>query len=209
MNITDAAELEEAERAITTVRSAEIAAGPAPKTFDFATLKTIHKTLFQEVYSWAGTPRDVRIAKTSLFCNPQFIDQSAQEIFQKLKDEKYLQGLPKEQFIDRLAYYMGEVNALHPFREGNGRTQRLFFTQLAKAAGYNLDFTKMDKERLLQADIEAMRFRYEPLKNLIQENIEPIQIQKTSIKEQIETIKEQRATPKPQPQHDKTKTHKK
>lgn len=189
LNITDPAALHNAERSITAVCSAKLLKKPLPKTFNFATLKSIHKALFDPIYPWAGQTRDVRIAKTSLFCNPQFIDQSAEDIFTNLKYENYLQGLDKDTFVDRLSYYMGEINALHPFREGNGRTQRIFCQQLAEAAGYELSFEQMNKEQLLQADIEAMRFNYDPLKSLLHNNIAPLQ--KPSIKKQIETIKSQ------------------
>ncbi len=174
LDITDPLILHDAERAITTVRTAELLKKPLPKIFDFATLKSIHKFLFAEIYSWAGQPREVRIAKTSLFCNPQFIEQSAKDIFADLKRENYLRELDQDTLIERLAYYMGEVNALHPFREGNGRTQRIFFLQLAEAAGYKLAFAQMDKDRLLQADIEAMRFNYAPLQALLRENLTPL-----------------------------------
>ena len=70
-----------------------------------------------------------------MFCLPQYIRPSAVEIFRQLRDENFLRGLNRDAFVDRLTYYLGEVNAIHPFREGNGRTQRAFFEQLAEDAG--------------------------------------------------------------------------
>jgi cell filamentation protein len=74
-----------------------------------------------------GQIRTVAVAKGSLFCLPQYIESSAAGIFRALRGENSLQGLERRPFIDRLAFYLGEVNAVHPFREGNGRTQRAFF----------------------------------------------------------------------------------
>jgi cell filamentation protein len=77
----------------------------------------------------------VAIAKSAMFCLPQYIESSAAVIFRELRDEDCLRGLDRGIFVGRLAYYLGEVNALHPFREGNGRAQRAFFGQLARDAG--------------------------------------------------------------------------
>ena len=78
------------------------------------------------------------IAKGAMFCLPQYIDSSAAIIFRELHDEDCLRDLSRDAFVGRLAYYLGEVNALHPFREGNGRAQRAFFAQLARSTGFTL-----------------------------------------------------------------------
>ncbi len=70
-----------------------------------------------------------------------------------------------------MAYYMGEINALHPFREGNGRTAREFFRQLSLNAKYTLDFSKTEKEELLTADIEAFNGKYDKLINILEKVI--------------------------------------
>ena len=85
---------------------------------DIKHLQAIHRYIFQDVYDWAGKVRTVDIAKGNMFCNVRFISGQADEIFTKLKEEKYLAGLDEETFIKRLAYYFSEINALHPFREG-------------------------------------------------------------------------------------------
>jgi cell filamentation protein len=92
----------------------------------------------------------------------------AESIFGKLRDEKWLKGLKKEDFIARLAYYMGEINALHPFREGNGRTQRVFFAELARRGGYKLNFSQMNPNELLEADIAAYKKDYSLLLSLLE-----------------------------------------
>jgi cell filamentation protein len=80
-------------------------------------------------------------------------------------------GLDKSEFIEKMAYYMGEINALHPFREGNGRTAREFFRQLSLNAKYPLDFSKTEKKKLLIADIEAFNGSYEKLIRILEKII--------------------------------------
>ena len=92
-----------------------------------------------------------------------YIESHAAEIHEKLKQSNFLTGLGKTDFIVKLAHFMGEINALHPFREGNGRTARLYFKQLSINAGYDLEFHKTSKEALLNADIQAFNREYEPL----------------------------------------------
>lgn len=78
------------------------------------------------------------------------------DLFAQLKAENYLQNLKRDDFIKRAAFYISEINALHPFREGNGRTQRIFIRQVAKQAGWNLNFTSVDPASLRNAYIASM-----------------------------------------------------
>lgn len=146
------------ERAITGVTAAELEANPIDGEFDLAHLQAIHKALFGDVYDWAGTVREKGlIAKgNSLFCAAEFIVPYFDGLFSKLKSEDFLRGLEREEFIRRVAFYISEINALHPFREGNGRAQRIFVNQLARQAGWNLNFTAVDPERLCDAYISSM-----------------------------------------------------
>lgn len=176
-DIQDSEKLEAIERQITSSREFELKKQPINGKFDLKHLQEIHKTIFGDIYSWAGNLRDVDIAKTRTFCFNQYISTIADDIFDELKKDKFLVGLEKSDFIDKLSYYMGEVNALHPFREGNGRTQRHFFAQLAEYAGYSLDFSKTDKQTLLTADINAMDGKYDKLKNILANCIQPLQIE--------------------------------
>ena len=95
------------------------------------------------------------IAKGVLFCEAMFIDDMAKEIFTCLKKENHLAGLNRSDFVKRMAFYFGEVNALHPFREGNGRTQREFFRELAKANRYKLSFVGVTEEEMIQASADS------------------------------------------------------
>jgi cell filamentation protein len=111
---------------------------PVSPSYDLPHLREIHKRVFGDIYEWAGQIRTAAIAKGAMSCLPQYIDSSAAVIFRELHDEDCLRGLRRGAFAGRLPYYLGEVNALHPFREGNGRAQRAFFGQLARDAGFTL-----------------------------------------------------------------------
>lgn len=147
--------LSEAERKYTAIRSLELLNHPVSGKFDLKHLQAIHKHLFQDIYPWAGELRTVDIAKSNLFCLSQFIPNFADDIFRQLKSENYLKGLAKDIFVKRCAYYFCEINALHPFREGNGRSQREFIRQLALNAGWIIDWYKIEPAEMLQASIDS------------------------------------------------------
>src|SRR5215510_10542970 len=146
---------------------------PIPKKYGFDTFCKIHKIIFSDIYEWAGKIRqgDFFSKGSSIFCRGQYINESAIEIFSNLLKENNLCGLNKNNFIERIAFYMGEVNALHPFREGNGRTLREYFRQLFLNANYILDFSKTDNKNLLLADIEAFNGKYDMLIKILEEAI--------------------------------------
>ncbi len=102
-----------------------------------------------------------------MFYLPQYIDSSAAIIFRELRDEDCLRGLRRDAFVGRLAHYLGEVNALHPFREGNGRAQRAFFGQLARDAGFTLTWQHLDPVRNVEASAAIMRGDSEPMREML------------------------------------------
>ena len=124
--------------------------------FDLPHLQTIHRIVFQDIYSWAGEVRTIPIAKNHPFCLPQFIEEQATQLFASLASEQGLVNLKCEVFIDRLTHFMSELNAIHPFREGNGRSQRMFFELLASDAGYVLDWSQTTEAENIAAHIAAM-----------------------------------------------------
>ncbi|EFC78784.1 Fic family protein, partial [Parafrankia sp. EUN1f] len=95
------------------------------------------------------------------FCRPLFIEAELAKLFLKLKNDHYLIGLKREYFVAQLAVLYGEVNALHPFREGNGRAQRAFLRQLGAAAGWTVNWPALDKESNDGA-CHRYRIEYEP-----------------------------------------------
>ncbi len=167
LNITDDEELKKVEREITSLRTAQLMQKPLKGKFDFEYLKVIHKFLFGDIYEWAGKVRSVNISKGNQFCRCEFIAEQMTEIMNKLKRESYLQGLDKQKLAERLAYYIGEINAIHPFREGNGRSQRMFVELLALHNGYKLDFAKISNEEMLEASMQTFNLQYEMMTNLL------------------------------------------
>jgi len=156
LGIDTQTELDKAEADISSVVLAALPDNPITGDFDLLHLRAIHKALLGSLYTWAGQLRTVEMTKgTTRFANPEFLEKSASELFIELHNENFLCGLQYEQYLQRLAHYYSEVNILHPFREGNGRTQRTFFTLLAAKAGYIIKWNLMDIDENLEASISA------------------------------------------------------
>jgi cell filamentation protein len=164
-------ELERREGRFVFARDVEIMTGHlAAGTFDAAHLKAIHRQLFQDVYEWAGHTRDerVRLSDGTVASEPLLrkmdgrpfmvgakIRGALDVIGDRLRAANYLRGLPRREFAERAADVMADINAVHAFREGNGRTQRAFIRTLASEAGHELDFSVVSRERMVQASIAA------------------------------------------------------
>jgi cell filamentation protein len=151
LDLRDQSELDEFEAEITNARARE----PLPEgKLDFAHFCAVHHHLFQDIFDWAGNPRTVRISKQgSAFCFPEYIDAQANKLFSSLKAKRYLENLPTKEFAENAAHFLAELNAIHVFREGNGRTQLAFFALLADRAGQTLDLEKLDPGAMLHAMI--------------------------------------------------------
>lgn len=142
--------------------------------FDINHFINIHKYLFEDIYPFAGKFRTENIAKDSFrFAEWQFIDKELIRILEELKNENYLLNLDKEMLAKRLSYYMAELNVLHPFREGNGRTIREFIRELAIKNGYELNLTKVDPYNMLEAAIKSV-FDDSDLEKIIYKCLEKI-----------------------------------
>ncbi len=145
------------ETIMTGVRIAELQANPITGNFDLKHLQEIHKYIFQDVYPFAGKLREENIAKGSFqFAHASFLKDQATELFKQLKDENTLKGLKIDEFSNRAAHYMAEINVLHPFREGNGRTQREFIRCLALSNGYSLEWEREKKEAVFNASVKSV-----------------------------------------------------
>ena len=150
LGISSQSELNRLEADFTTTRIWELDQRPTPGKFDLPHLKKIHAHIFQDVYAWAGEQRTISISKGgSMFCLPQHLEFAAGDIFGKLARENHLKGLSREAFAERAAYFFSEINALHPFREGNGRTQNLFLKQLGRGAGFEVSLEKVGREQMM------------------------------------------------------------
>lgn len=171
LGVIDPSELERIEGPLVAARIYELTLGHGPQgRFDADHLRAIHHHLFQDVYEWAGQTRDERvelsdgtIATEPVMHKPggadfligRFIPDVLDDLAKRLRDADHLRGLSREEFAARAADLLAEMNAIHPFREGNGRTQRTFVRELAKEAGHSLDFAVVSKERMIGASIAA------------------------------------------------------
>ncbi len=165
LDLMNEAELAAFEAEISSQRATE----PLPEgRLDAAHYRAIHLHLFQDVYDWAGEIRKIRIGKDSnWFCFPEHIDNQMEVLFSGLADENYLCGLDAAQFAARAAHFLAEMNAIHPFREGNGRVQLSFLVLLAEQAGHPLDLEKLELQEILDATIESFDTDEAPLAEVI------------------------------------------
>lgn len=166
-NIHDPGELEQFERLMTVQRSRE---GLPPVEISAEGYRAIHGHLFQDVYDWAGRDRTVELAKDeSRFCRPEFIDSELRKRFAAIHAENELRGLTPQQFATRAAEHLSELNAIHPFREGNGRAQRAFLEVLASNAGHKVDLTRIEPNTWNDASVRGfIRGDYQPMRQVIE-----------------------------------------
>jgi cell filamentation protein len=165
--VRDADQLARLDADLSARRLAELAVRPIPGRYDLPHLRAFHRHIFGDLYPWAGQVRTVAIAKGDLFALPQHIKPYLSNVLSRLPDEDYLQGLEPAAVIDRLTFYLAEINSVHPFREGNGRTQRAFIGQLARQVGYRMAWERLDRERNIQASQAAHHGDLEPLRALL------------------------------------------
>ena len=170
LNITYDEDLFNAERELVSLRTYELNENPLKGSFNFKYLKSIHKYLFQDVYRWAGDIRNCNIAKQDLFCLAEHIESFGNDVFNKLKKEKYFVDYNNETTIDKLVELFADINALHPFREGNGRSQRVFIESLAKINGIYLDLTNVSKMDMIIASHDSINVDYTKLKGMFKKN---------------------------------------
>jgi cell filamentation protein len=171
LDLRDQALLDEFEALITAQRSEE----PLPPgRLNSAHYRAIHRHLFQDVFEWAGRWRTVRIAKDdSMFCYPENIGAEMHKLFKQLRADRFLRGLTAAEFAQKAAHVLAELNAIHPFREGNGRTQLTYLTLLAAQAGHPLALDRMDPAAMLAAMVKSFKADERPLAALIEGLIEP------------------------------------
>ena len=156
-DIRDAGILSEFEAEATARRLRQLEKNPLPGRFDARHLQAIHHHIFQDVFEWAGDFRTVSISKSGdPFAFPQHIVSSLDKMCGELKREWHLAGSDVEQFAIRGAYYLGEINAVHPFREGNGRTQREFIRELGFKNGLAIDWSQVSREEMIAASRRSL-----------------------------------------------------
>jgi cell filamentation protein len=153
--------------------TAERAAQPLPAgRLGYTHYRAIHRHLFQDVYGWAGKIRTIRIAKgRNTFCYPEHIDGEMRNLFQALAAEHNYSRLDAHTFAQKAAHFLAELNAIHPFREGNGRTQLSFLVALAEHAGHRLPLDELDPKAMLEATIASFDGNERSLADLIKDSI--------------------------------------
>jgi cell filamentation protein len=126
----------------------------------------LHHLIFSPLFVWAGRPRTLGIAKGgTLFCPPHNIDSMMSSLFAELEREHWLAKLDLDSFIERAAYYICEINVIHPFREGNARAIRFYIDVLsALTRGDLFDWTQTNAEEYLQACVSGFRSDYGGMK---------------------------------------------
>jgi cell filamentation protein len=131
---------------------------------------SIHRHLFQDVYVWSGKFRTVRIAKRgSAFCFPEHIDREMRKLFGELAARNHFRNLDSPVFAAKAAHFLAELNAIHPFREGNGRAQMSFLVALADRAGHPLDEARLKPAQMLRATVRSFDGDERPLSMLIRQ----------------------------------------
>ena len=154
LNIRDNKLLKTAEEEITLIKQMELLKNPIKGNFSKAHLMNIHKFIFEDIYTFAGKIRKEQISKAdTLFYPPNLIVRELDKVFAKIKEKNMIKETDEEKVFDNLAYVMAELNIIHPFREGNGRSIREFIRLMAKRTGYDLNWGNVDKEELLEASI--------------------------------------------------------
>ncbi len=157
LNIHSQRKLLDAETRIVSIRLYQLQVQPISGNFDFKHLCSIHNHIFQDLYDWAGKPRTVDIAKgNSLFCPSWNIYGYADDVFRNFYNNCLNSSSSIEQFVKIFASYYADLNALHPFREGNGRSQREFCRELCLQCGYLFDITHTCRDEMLQASIDSL-----------------------------------------------------
>jgi cell filamentation protein len=200
-NETDGARLRAKEEFAAQARLVELAAKPVPGEFDYAHMKEIHRRIFQDTYEWAGdervapdwqmskqgpdvvnfAPGDPNAPKVPYGYYPApAIREAAEMQYRRLAGEDHLVGMDRDQFVGRLADHWGELNTIHSFREGNTRSQFVFFHQLSENAGYRLDSAQFQAGAPLRDEFVNARFynqatgRADRLATVLGKAIEPI-----------------------------------
>jgi cell filamentation protein len=158
LGIRDAATLDALERRMVAQRMAE---GVPAGEFDLAHLQAIHRHLFQDIYDWAGKIRTVELHKgTQQFMFRQYLQRGMADIHERLVKADYLRGMTPAAFATNAGTIIGDINYVHPFREGNGRTQLLYLEQLAWVAGHHLDSRNFDRDAWIEASRSAHNADY-------------------------------------------------
>ena len=171
-DIRDEEKLSEIEAKITVAKSAELELQSFKEQFDDRDYRAIHRYLFSDLYDWAGEYRTVGMSKKGTpFTAPEKIPKLMTNCFARLKRMNYFLDLDFDEFIDELVDLYCTLNHIHPFREGNGRTQRVFITQLVRYNECDINFSDVNTDELMIATIHASQGVTDYLRDLFYRSI--------------------------------------
>ena len=164
LGIADRVELAKVEYALTDLRIAELKLSPPKGDFDLPHLRAVHRHIFQDIYAWAGKDRTLNMSKRdpvepwwqSAFARPEHIAMIDQSVREDLRTWNRLKGLGSADFAAKIAVVYVKWNHMHPFPEGNGRATQTFLSQLAREAGYELNYAKVDPKAWNMAAARSM-----------------------------------------------------
>ena len=169
LNIRDEELLKKTESAITLAKISYLNLNPLPGAYDFAHYRAIHRFLFEDLYEWAGELRTANLSKKgTAFMAADRIEAAANACFDRIAKLDFA-AMERGERIEELADFYSTLNMIHPFREGNGRTQRLYFTQWLRHLGYDVDFSRVDPDVFLFATIHAAQGILDDLKGIFEE----------------------------------------
>ena len=173
LGIRDPGRLQAAER-YHNIERLQVGLPEEARNLSISGLRAIHHTLLRDVYDWAGSFRTYTTGRTAPFARPEFIEPMLEGAFADLRAEQNLRGLAPEAFAARAAVYVNEINAAHPFVEGNGRMQRVWLRNLGEQAGYDVRFRRGDKPIWERASVEGFYRSDELMAGFIVERLTPL-----------------------------------
>lgn len=157
LNIRDRDELKQAEEEITALKQYMLMESPIKGRFTKTHLMNIHRFLFEDIYPFAGHIRREQISKgDTMFFPPHLIGQELDKVFAKLHGDKMLYETDRKRQIEHLSYIMSELNIIHPFREGNGRSIRELIRCMALYYGFSLDWSRVDRDTMIDAAVKSV-----------------------------------------------------
>ena len=177
LGIQDELALAETEAAVVLGKASLLDQQPIPGVFDFDHYKRIHQFLFCDLYDWAGQIRTINLSKKgTAFVPAAEIESCAVACFKRLAEFSG-EGMSHRELAEEVADFYHTVNMLHPFREGNGRTQRIFFTQWIRSLGYEVDLSSVDPDAFMIATIYAAQGVMDQLADFFEQMIEQPQME--------------------------------
>ncbi|MCE9733687.1 putative adenosine monophosphate-protein transferase Fic [Pectobacterium sp. IFB5596] len=170
LGVNDDSQFDDAERQLSELAVLDIEFEEPP--YDLHYWCGLHGKIFGDLFDWAGEIRRIDISKgQTRFCTVSRIEIEANKIFTQLSNDDFLQGLERPALITQLAEYYSDLNVIHPFREGNGRSQRLLFEHMIINCGYGASFENIGVQEWLAANVAGYHGNTRPLADIFEKSI--------------------------------------